>query len=298
MVPDLVVSAHYNFLKVPRDHVSLVQLIHQEQLLELDTVEFLVGFGAVYIDGRRVRTDQAVRKDQILRIHSRPRRFHIDVNWSALIHADEPEFLILRKPHGVPVHATLDNSVENVLEQLQNATGRRLYVTQRLDISTGGLLYLAKTPTNQTFFNRQLADRKVTKIYHALVANSVSPQLYEHWMIKSLRQPRQVVPQPQTDALYCALTVEMSKTLPSDWTQLRLNLHTGRTHQIRVQLAALNAPLIGDSIYGSPYRPLRPDVLPLTSVALRFRDEDGNDHSFQIDPPNASEVAIPYPSLG
>ena len=74
----------------------------------------------------------------------------------------------MNKPAGIPVHATLDNQVENVLHQLHVALGDSLYVTQRLDTEVSGLIVFAKTQEFQRRFNRLLAERKVTKRYRRL----------------------------------------------------------------------------------------------------------------------------------
>lgn len=220
----------------------------------------LVELGAVYRNKRRIAGDTALKNGDYLRVHIRPRRFDVSaIVWLKRIVFETPDFLIVDKPCGVPVHATLDNSVENVTEQLSRVIAQRPLVTQRLDILTDGLLLLAKTKQFQSLFNRWLSERKVEKTYRSLVRKGIKPGALIHYMKPDPRAPKEVSLEPKAGWFPCELEIlkvspAHSCTLGPVW-ELLLRLTTGRTHQIRAQLSQAGSPILGDPLYGERTTP-------------------------------------------
>ncbi len=204
-------------------------------------------YGSVYADGLRLREDRELVKDQILRVHTRRKTYVTQIpELRDRIAYDHEDFLVLNKPSGLPTHATLDNYVENAAHLLSVELGRRLYVTHRLDVVTRGLLILAKTPKAQAAINKQFAKHQVEKFYRARVSGVVSPGPLTHWMDPDSRVPKILSDEPREGWWECRMEV-----LANDDGQLSIQLLTGKTHQIRAQLAKIGAPINGDHIYGS-----------------------------------------------
>jgi 23S rRNA-/tRNA-specific pseudouridylate synthase len=83
-------------------------------------IQHLFEMGAIYLDKKRVFADTEFGSQAYLRIHKEPKRFPVDsINWEATVLAETKDFLVVNKPAGIPVHATLDNQVENILHQLR-----------------------------------------------------------------------------------------------------------------------------------------------------------------------------------
>jgi 23S rRNA pseudouridine1911/1915/1917 synthase len=222
--------------------------------LSASSVAELFALGAIYLNKRRVLADAKLSKGAYLRIHLQPKRFPVDrIDWRAVVVREEREFLVVNKPAGIPVHATLDNARDNVLHQLRERTGLRLLVTQRLDVPVAGLLVLAKTPEFQRRFNQWLVDRKVVKHYRALTEGRPPAGLCVHYMEPSERSPRRVSQDPAPGWARCELTVHSASDLGGLF-DVAIQLHTGRTHQIRAQLSALGCPVLGDRLYGARNR--------------------------------------------
>jgi len=269
--------------------ISLLDCLVQHFGLTLEEGERLILFGAVYQDRQRVNSNRSLAAGQYVRVHLQPKRFPVDgIDWRATIVSQNKDFLVVNKPAGIPVHATLDNQVENVLHQLRVALGIDVFVTQRLDTEVSGLMVFAKTQAFQRRFNQLLVERKVKKRYRALVNSAPEIGRHIHYMEPTERSPKTVSVEARPKWLECALRV-VSVTPSPESFELEIDLETGRTHQIRVQLSALGSPIVGDKLYGSRTRynanGNRMLGIGLFSASTTWSGSDGKEWSFRLSPP-------------
>jgi len=220
-----------------------------------DRIATTLQLGAIYKGEERVFKDMQVKTGGHLIIHLNPHRFPVaDIDWKACVIASEPDFLVVRKPGGVPVHGTQDNATENVLEQMRTAVGSELSMTQRLDTPVSGLMVLAKTRFFQEYFNGLLREGKVEKTYKALTLKAPPIGIHTHFMVDKPTRRKRIKTEGGPGLLECRLEVVNVVSLrdPQSGTpffEVEVRPLSGRTHQIRAQLSALGCPIMADSLY-------------------------------------------------
>lgn len=275
---------------------SLDEILDSTLGLRAEQVDFLFKMGALYLSSHRILLrDIKIEKDQYLRVHTQPRRFPTEVFdfHQALVEHTE-DFVVVNKPSGLPVPPTVDNQIENIAHLLALHLQHEIHVTHRLDVGTSGLLILAKNKKFQSEINKLFMQHTLqlstsmkptyfSKRYRVLVHSS--PTLLNmiqsgqneliHFMEPSPRAPKVVSSTEHPGWALCRLqffnprVIELRRDKASDCSQtnsssqfveLDVHLLTGRTHQIRVQFAAIGSPVVDDTMYGDSHKILFTDV--------------------------------------
>ena len=171
---------------------------------------------------------------------------------------DDDDLVVIDKPVGVAAHPSVGWTGPTVLGALAGAGFRistsgaaeRAGIVHRLDAGTSGLMVVAKSERAYTELKRQFHDREVSKIYHAVVqghpdplAGTIDAPIGRHpgssWRFAVVSTGKHAVTHYVTlEAFRNAALVEVT-------------LETGRTHQIRVHMAAQRHPCAGDAMYGA-----------------------------------------------
>lgn len=175
----------------------------------------------------------------------------------AIVH-DDDDIVVVNKPAGVAAHPSVGWNGPTVVGALQAAGYRistsgaaeRAGVVHRLDAGTSGLMVVAKSEHAYTVLKRAFHDREVEKIYHAVVqghpdplAGTIDAPIGRHprsdWKFAVIADGKPSVTHYETIEAFRAASL------------LEIHLETGRTHQIRVHMAAQRHPCVGDSMYGA-----------------------------------------------
>jgi RluA family pseudouridine synthase len=210
-----------------------------------------------------------------------------EVPWSLV--AEEPSFLVVEKPSGIPVHPmrpgermTLIQGVLSRYPEIASVGSKReMGLVHRLDNDTSGLVLVARTPEAYDFLREEFRRHRVKKEYWALVRGKIPKKKEEAWEKIDMpighhpKSKKKMVVikmrvgqgQPQKEEGRGALTYyKVEKHLPHH-SLLRIQIPTGVRHQIRVHLAHLSHPVVGDRLYGGEEGPR----LFLHATGLRFR---------------------------
>lgn len=240
---------------------GLVQEIVQNVLkIEPNDLLHLFELGSVYVNNTRWNNwaDQVTSGAQI-RVHTKPRRFFCNYDWKSKIIFQNDDFLILNKPAGLPSHPSVDNKIENSLTQTEKTLQKKLLISHRLDTTTEGLIVYGFNTQFIREFNQQLQNHQITKKYVTLLENpelmcNKFPARVIHSMEPSPRAPKKVVPHLKDGWDFCELIIEDQKKTTDHHMWTKINLLTGRTHQIRAQMAERGTPVVGDKLYGARHR--------------------------------------------
>lgn len=214
----------------------------------------------------------AFKANDLIRLHLEPKRFL--QSRLGLIHIleNQADWLCIFKPAGVPAHETLDNLIENAKFYTEKLLDQPLWGLGRLDVGTSGLLLFAKSPKAAQVFNLDVLP-KAEKFYRACCppSPSLSPGKWQDWMKKEKRSPRHLADSENSEfTIRCELEV-LSVQSNESFQELKIKLITGRTHQIRTQIAKRGAPILGDSLYGSREEaPKTHEEFALSCEEIRF----------------------------
>jgi 23S rRNA pseudouridine1911/1915/1917 synthase len=254
-------------------------------------VNDLLEAGEVSVGGRVVRVrSRKVHAGEVVALHApvpfdAPGRPEADASVPVPVVWSDESVIVVDKPAGFVVHPGAGNPagtlVHGLLAQFPDLAGwagtsDRPGIVHRLDKGTSGLLMVARTPAVRAVLTDQLARRHVGREYVALVAGTVESDagVVDAPLGRSPRDPTRFRVQAGGRSARTGYRVEGRYDHPVPTTLLRCRLETGRTHQIRVHLASIGHPVVGDDRYGARvldgWRPLPPGRPFLHAAALSF----------------------------
>ena len=201
---------------------------------------------------------------------------------------EDNDLLVVNKPKGMvvhPAHGNHNGTLVNALlyhcgESLSGINGViRPGIVHRIDKNTSGLLIVAKNDASHLHLAEQIKEHSFTREYEAVASG------YFKETVGTVDAP---IGRHKTDRKKMCVTTENSRNAVTHYSvikqyggyaHVRLRLETGRTHQIRVHLAYIGHPVLGDDVYGKPYKGIEGQCLhakkigfvhPVTGEYLEF----------------------------
>ncbi|USD38223.1 23S rRNA pseudouridine(1911/1915/1917) synthase RluD [Ferrimonas sp. SCSIO 43195] len=236
----------------------------------------------------KVLVDQAVSVRATLEeeVSSKPQDIALDIVY------EDDHILVINKTADLVVHPGAGNGDGTILNALlfhcpEIANVPRAGIVHRLDKDTTGLMVVAKTVPAQTHLVAQLQAREITREYEAIAHGTLTagglvdanigrhPQKRTHMAVTEIGKP--------------AVTHYRIAEKFRSHTRLRLRLETGRTHQIRVHMAHIKHPLVGDPLYQGRPRPTKGATEALQQVLKGFRRQALHAVKLELEHPVTSE---------
>ena len=225
--------------------------------------------GQIRVDGKRAKPEDRLVAGQLLRVPpggeqprakaAKPKVELTDeqvAEAEAMVIVKTPSAIVLNKPPGLATQGgtKTHSHVDGLLDAFVEGEGPRPRLVHRLDKDTSGVLLIARTPGSAAFFSKRFSGRSAKKIYWALVVGV--PDVAEGTIDAPLAK------QPGTGGEKMHVSEEAGLPARTRWrlveragnrtAWIELQPLTGRTHQLRVHMAALGHPIVGDGKYGGP----------------------------------------------
>ena len=249
--------------------------------LSRSAAQKLIEDGLVTVDGGKAKKNDKLKVGAQV-TYTIPKPKSVDVAPTEMpleiVYEDE-DVLVINKPKGLVVHPAPGHSDDTLVNGLLFAMGDDLSgingelrpgIVHRIDKDTSGLLAVAKNDLAHTMLASQLKDHSMHRIYEAIVCGN-------------FRENSGTVDAPigrhPSDRKKMCVTARNSREAVTHWevveryrgyTHIRCKLETGRTHQIRVHMAHIGHPILGDTVYGHKAKELGMDSQCLHAGTLCF----------------------------
>src|SRR6266851_1050947 len=234
----------------------------QFPMVSRGAIRRLIEEGHIRVDGRMVKPTHHPRAGEQIEVHwpearpaeAQPEEIPLDVIF------EDADLLVLNKPPGLVVHPAAGHEEHTLVNALLHHCAGQLSgiggvarpgIVHRLDKETSGCLVVAKNDDTHVALSAQFASRKVEKIYHAIVCGE---------MERDRGEIRAAIARHSSHRKRMAVDDEFGREARTSYrvlerlrgaTLAEAELHTGRTHQIRVHFQFLGFPLVGDATYGN-----------------------------------------------
>jgi 23S rRNA pseudouridine1911/1915/1917 synthase len=261
-------------------------------------IQHAIKEGMVKVNGKKVPIHHFLKEGEIITLSELASPVTAQITPSAEVEfkilASTPEFIIVDKPSGLVVHPALGVKEPTLIEGLLSKYPElkevgddpmRPGIVHRLDRDVSGLIIVARNQNMFDYLKQLFKERNITKKYLALVVGHLNQPdgVIDFPLARSNQKHGKMAARSKSDSdTREAITKFELIKLYQPASLLKIEIETGRTHQIRAHLAALGYPIVGDKLY----RPKKlnfkatPERLFLHATELSFVDQNGENQTF------------------
>jgi 23S rRNA pseudouridine1911/1915/1917 synthase len=273
-----------------------------------ERVQLLIQQGKIRLDGKSPRASYRLRGGESVEVLGDPtppplKAFAEDIPLQVVYEDDE--LSVIDKPAGMMVHTgagaveggTLVNALLHRYRSLSSVGGeQRPGIVHRLDKQTSGLIIIARNDAAHARLAQMFAERQMKKTYIALVHGHLKQDhgTVDAPIARDLLRRTRMTTRRQTGARTAVSHYTVLRRVSSRFGQFTLvsvRIETGRTHQIRVHLASIGHPVVGDTLYGAPAR-------LLVSPSRQTRDPEPESLALKRNFLHAAELEFAHPRTG
>ena len=179
---------------------------------------------------------------------------------------EDKDVIVINKPQGMVVHPAPGHYTGTLVNALMYHCGEELSgingvmrpgIVHRIDKDTSGILVIAKSDRAHISLSKQLAEHSMTREYQAIVYNGFKEEsgTVDAPIGRHPKERKKMAVVRDKTSRHAVTHYTVIKKLKGNYTLVRLRLETGRTHQIRVHMAYIGHPLLGDEVYGPKKSP-------------------------------------------
>ena len=224
-------------------------------------IKKLIEDGNILVNGKKQKTSYKVQNNDEIEINI-PEAKEINLKAQDIpieIIYEDNDIIVVNKPKGMVVHpavgnldGTLVNAIMNICKDTLSGIGGEVRpgIVHRLDKDTSGLLIIAKNDNSHIKMSEQIKNREVTKIYIALVRGVIAENeaTIDMPIARSTKDRKKMAVNRNGKK---AVTHFKVLKRYDKYTLLQIKIDTGRTHQIRVHMAEIGHPVVGDMVYSN-----------------------------------------------